>query len=215
MRKTIAGGILALVAVMPFTVSAHEHQAFEINGEYYSFTIGSLNEPIIVDDKTGVDFRAMKGEGAAAVPVIGLEETLQVELIAGDKTKVLDFSPVYGSEGAYKAPFYPTVATTLSYRVFGTIEGTPFEYTFTCSPAGHATAEEDTSRVEVADGVVRVLKTGSYGCPAEKAPMGFPEESADMVSLKTPTEDGGDMVSYGAGALALLALGVAFLRRRQ
>jgi hypothetical protein len=225
MKKIMAAmPILALLA-LPLTASAHGHTEFEINGVKYGFVVGSLNEPVTVDDKTGLDMRITKAgpvthddhaagddhdEGA---PVIGLEETLQVEMIAGEAKKITDISPAYGVPGAYRNAFYPTVATTLSYRVFGTIEGTPFNYTFTCNPAGHAQEEDDTSRVQVSDKVVRTLKSGGFGCPSEKADLGFPEKSASVVELNQNATDS-NMIAYGAGALALAALAVAFMRRR-
>lgn len=219
--KKITGALLALLMAAPLITAAHEHQSFEINGEIYDITIGSMNEPVAVDDKSGVEFSVTMaghehmaandhhGSGGA---VEGLEETLKVELIAGDKKKVLDIRPTYGEPGSYYAPFYPTVATTLSYRVFGTIDETPFDYTFTCNPAGHAPAEEDTTRVEVSENVFRVHKSGSFGCPVEKASLGFPEESSDLVSLKEDAQSGA-MVGWVAGAVALVALAVAFRRR--
>lgn len=225
MKKTLTTTALTALTLLPFAASAHEHQMFEVNGVEYAFTVGSLNEPVMVDDKSGVDLRIAKSgpehghaeeageDHDAGMPVSGLEETLKVELIAGDKKKTLDLSPVYDAPGAYKAPFYPTVATTLSYRVFGELEGTPIDITFTCNPAGHAPAAEDTTRIELSDKVFRTYKTGSFGCPSPKADLGFPEASADVVSLQK-TASGGDMVSYGAVALALAALALAFTRRR-
>lgn len=217
MKKTISGTTIAFLTLLPWVTFAHEHQMFEINGDIYEFVIGSLGEPIVVDDKTGVDLRIAKKEGRnkeTSVPISGLQESLKVELIAADKKKVLEFSPVYDTPGAYKASFFPTVATTLSYRVFGELEGTPIDLTFTCNPAGHAPEAENTSRVQISDSVVRTLKSGSFGCPAEKAVMGFPEVSASIMALKERDEKY-DVSSLGAGALAVSALVVAFMRRRQ
>lgn len=209
-----------LILVLPVTALAHEVQVFEINGEEYQFVIGSLNEPLVVDDKSGVDLRVSMPEhaGMAATDhhaangaVTGLEETLKVELIAGDKKKTLDFSPVYNTPGSYKAPFYPTVATTLSYRVFGTINETPVDLTFSCSPAGHTVAEEDTNRVQISENVFRVSKTGSYGCPTEKADMGFPEASASVADIQNSAGMG--MWGIGLGALGIALAGFALMRK--
>ncbi|MBY0110570.1 hypothetical protein K2Y00_00985 [Patescibacteria group bacterium] len=202
--------LAALFVLMPLSVSAHETHVFEIGGKYYQFTIGSLNEPITVDDKTGVDLRIAEVVDAhtdhdhgAGTPVSGLEETLQVELIAGSKTKIFDLSPVYNSPGSYKTTYYPTVATTLSYRVFGMLNNTEIDLTFTCSPAGHATAEEEHEEEEISEGVTRISKTGSYGCPAPKEALGFPEESASVESLSN------DMSGPAAIAISVLALLIA------
>lgn len=225
MQKITAALPLAALLLLPVAASAHEHQSFEINGVEYGFTIGSLNEPVTVDDKTGLDLRIAKSgpthggeEGVGhdddhdeGMPVSGLESTLKVEMIAGDKKKTTDISPVYGEPGAYKNVFYPTVATTLSYRVFGDLEGTPIDLTFTCNPAGHAPAPEDTSRIQISDKVFRTHKAGSFGCPSDKAGLGFPEESASVADLK---ESNNGIITYGVGAIAIAALALAVVRRR-
>lgn len=220
MKRYIAVFPAALLVALPLLTSAHEHQSFEINGVEYEFTVGSLNEPISVDDKTGVDLRISKSGSAHAheddhdgMPVAGLEETLKVEMIAGDKKKVTDLSPVFNTPGAYKNAFYATVATTISYRIFGDLEGTPIDLTFTCNPVGHASAEEDTSRVQMGDNVFRTHKSGSFGCPSDKATLGFPEESASVVDLQG-SDASTKTMALGSGALTLAALAVAFMRRR-
>ncbi len=213
--------MVAVLTVLPFVADAHEVQVFEINGEEYQFVIGSLNEPLVVDDKSGVDLRVSMPDHAAMPAtdhhaaggaVAWLEEALKVELIAGDKKKILDFSPVSNAPGSYKAPFYPTVATTLSYRVFGTINDTPVDLTFSCSPAGHTEAKEDTTRVQISDKVFRVSKTGAYGCPVEKAEMGFPEASASVTELQDSADKG--MWGIGLGALGIALAGFALMRKK-
>jgi hypothetical protein len=178
----ILAALVSLVSVTP-QAFAHERQLYTIGGQDYLIVIGSLNEPIIVDDKSGVDLRVltadpnnpMNSTAEGAVPVEGLEETVQVELGAGNVTKVIQLEPAFGEPGAYEAPFYPTVATTLTYRLFGTINNTPVDLTFTCTPTGEAGATADNSTVQVSEGVVRKGIEGGYGCPAPVTDAGFPE----------------------------------------
>lgn len=218
---------LVALLLLPVMVSAHQREQFIINGEKHEFVIGSLNEPIVVDDKTGVllSVREVGDETAGAEEddhsstggVMGLEETLKVEMIAGDVKKITDLSPVRDTPGSYQNAFYPTVATTLSYRIFGTIDETPFDYTFTCNPAGHAAAPEDTTEVKISDGVTRVLKTGSFSCPQAKEDFGFPEKSTAVVGLeaKVNSTNGWAMTGTGLGALSLLLAGYAVATRRR
>lgn len=226
MKYTFLMAILFGLVLVPASAFAHERQQFRIGGELYELVIGSLNEPIAVDDKTGVDLRVSKveshadmghvGHGTApAGAVAGLEQTLKVEMIAGGMKKVTDLLPVHGSTGSYKNTFYPTVATTLSYRVFGSIEGTPVDLVFSCTPAGHARAEEDRTEVKVSDTVTRVLKTGSFGCPVAKEDLGFPERSASVLSSSGEASSAKTwgIVGTGLGALGLFA-GVYASRRR-
>lgn len=161
---------------------AHQRALYNINGQDYLFVIGSLNEPVSVDDKTGVDFRAMYPDPAIPTdsrangtqPVTGLEETLKVEILAGDKNLTSNLEPSFGELGIYESePFYPTVPTTFDYRIYGNINGTTFDVTFSCNPAGGETAQSDNSTVQISEGVERKALLGGFGCPEER--VGFPE----------------------------------------
>jgi len=197
-KKTILALPLAMVALLlmasPQSALAHETHIYKIGNQAYQFTVGSLNEPITVDDKTGVDLSVIKapipGEHEeeadhhkTAGAVEGLDKTLKVEVIAGDKKKVFELVPVHGQPGAYKTTFYPTIQTTLAYRFFGTLNNVPIDLTFTCNPAGHPISEEDKTQVKISDKVTRLLKKGAFGCPVAKADMGFPEQSASVYDL--------------------------------
>ncbi|MEI6864293.1 MAG: hypothetical protein WCK46_02945 [Candidatus Adlerbacteria bacterium] len=226
MKKYIA--LVPLLALcMPFVASAHQHAMFTVGKSTYTFTIGSLNEPLVVDDKSGVDLTVTKGAGmatmsadgdmdgpaAASVPVSGLDQTLKVEISAGSQKKVLALAPQYGKPGAFAAAFYPTVATTLSYRFFGTVDGNAIDVTFTCLPEGATKAADDTTHHDVGGGVMQTMKSGGFGCPMNKESLGFPEPSTSIHSLA------GDVgsartYSYVAIALGVLALGLAVSRRK-
>lgn len=194
-------------ALMPLSALAHQHAILLIGGDVYEFTIGSLNEPIAVDDKTGVDLR-VQSQGA---PVTGLEQTLQVELMAGDERKVLDLSPVFNTPGSYSAAFYPTEAVPLSYRFFGTVNDTPVDLTFTCREEGTVAAEEGERAIS--ENVTQLEKGGGFGCPAEKEDLGFPKPSAAVAAVRGDAQSASTWGFVGTG-LGVLALGVALLRRR-
>lgn len=187
-RVSVLTAALALAVMISFVsvtpqAFAHQRQLYTIGGQDYLIVIGSLNEPIFVDDKSGVDLRVLRADpnnpmnssADGATPVDGLEETLQVELGAGNVTRVLQLEPAFGESGSYEAPFYPTVATTITYRLFGTINNTPVDLTFTCTPTGEAGAAADMSTVQISEGVVRKGIEGGYGCPAPLTDAGFPE----------------------------------------
>ncbi|MDB4978469.1 MAG: hypothetical protein JWM56_655 [Candidatus Peribacteria bacterium] len=214
--------VSAALFLLPVAASAHEHQTFKIGDKTYSFTVGSLNEPVVVDDKSGVEFMvsqlgvpgavkpASDGDGnseSAGVPVENLQQTLKVEVAAGDKKRVFDLSPAYGTPGTYEAVFYPTVQTTYSYRFFGTLNNTPVNVTFSCNPTGHTQTPEDKKEVKISDGVTRTDKAGAFGCPYGKAEMGFPEPSTTLADITTtlsglaPTTD---LSATGLGVWSLL-----------
>jgi len=177
-------GILALSQ----GAMAHENHVYRIGDKTYQFTVGSLNEPVTVDDKTGLDFKvAMPGAkpGAEGTPVTGLDQTLKVELAAAGKKKVFNIQPSFGTPGSYKTSFFPTVQTTLTYRIFGTVENIPVDLTFTCNPAGHPRSPDDNTEVKISDQVSQLSKRGSFGCPLAKADAGFPEPAPTAFELQT------------------------------
>lgn len=178
-------GLLTLSFFAPLFAFAHESHEYEINGVPYEIVIGSRGEPVIVDDKTGIDLEIVR-DGEVFV---GAQDTLQVELIAGDKRRVDAIEPVYGSEGKYKNNFIATVATTLQYRIFGTLEGIPFDVTYACNPVGHPRSEEVTTRTDISEGVVETHRSGAFGCPQEKEAFGFPESAPSGVALAANMAD--------------------------
>jgi hypothetical protein len=221
MKKTAV--FIALIAAFPFAAFAHEHQIFEINGVTYEFGIGSMNEPVVVDDKSGLELRVNKvgaapghedhhtsmTEGA----VSGLEKTLKVELVADRARKTLDLTPAWGVAGLYNAPFYPTEATQFSYRLFGTIDGIPVDLTFTCMPRHDMEgATADITRTEVSPGVVRVEKRGAFGCPQEKADLGFPSLAVSEKGLGDSSRIA-TFVAFGSLIASIAVLAVAWRRR--
>lgn len=169
---------------------AHQRALFNINGQDYLFVVGSLNEPVSVDDKTGLDFRAMYPDPAnptdsranGTQPATGLEESLKVEILAGDKNLTSNIEPAFGELGSYESePFYPTVATTFDYRIYGDINGTAFDVTFSCQPSGGESAPGDNSTVQISEGVERKALLGGFGCPEER--IGFPEPYISQYDL--------------------------------
>ena len=151
MKKFLLLVALVLFAV-PVAVSAHEHRMVEAGGKAYSFTVGSLNEPLVVGDKSGVDLRVMT-EGATPKPVEGLQDSLKVEVTAGSEKRVFDIDPVYDTPGSYKAIFYPTTTAPLIYRFFGKIGNDPVDVSFMCK------------------------ESGGFGCPLAREDYEFPKQS--------------------------------------
>ena len=223
--KKIAYVLPALfAAAVPFLASAHEHDTFTIKGVTYNFVVGSLNEPLVVDDKTGLDLTVTKGGGVmtmssdgdmdgpavAAVPVTGLENTLKVEMVAGGQKKSFELSPQWGKAGAYQTTFYATVATTFSYHLTGTIEKNPIDLVFTCVPEGAPKAADDHAALKLSDSVTRTMHGGAFGCARAKENLGFPESSASLNSLK----GGGGTWGVGLGIIGALLGGFALARKR-
>jgi hypothetical protein len=230
---------VALFLVAGSSASAHERDTFKIGDKFYVLTVGSLNEPFVVDSISGVDLRVQRLAGTAGndvgkvagkgVPVNGLEQTLKVELAAGNKKETLAFDPSDAAPGAYAANFIPTVQTTYSYRIFGTIENSALDVTFTCAAGEVSETAEDNSQVKVSDTVTRTHKVGAFGCPTSRKGMGFPEPSLSSYELNQNSQGlaaaaeaagkqaaAAQTLSIAAvvmGALGLVAAGVAWKKR--
>jgi hypothetical protein len=160
--------------------------------------VGSLNEPFVVDNMSGVDLRVSQVTGPSdgtaktignGTPVTGLEQTLKVEVRAGDKRETLPLDTSDRAPGAYTSTFIPTVQTTYSYRIFGNIHGDPVDLVFTCAPGEVSESAEDHSSVKVSETVTRLLKVGAFGCPAPLTNLGFPEPSLSTYELNQNTQN--------------------------
>jgi hypothetical protein len=180
------------VILTPFlqVTNAHQRALFNINGKDILFVVGSANEPLFVDDKTTATLDAYwpdpadptNSQANATRPVTGLENMLKVDISAGDKNMTSNLDPAYGEVGKYESEtFYPTVPTTFNYRIFGNINGTNFDYTFACNPAGGESTTPDNSTVPVSENVERKALIGGFGCPNER--VGFPEPYASQYNL--------------------------------
>lgn len=181
---TVAILLLSSSCILQNVAFAHQRQLFTIGDKEYLFVVGSLGEPLYIDQKSGVDFSAfwpdpsdpVNSRANGSKPIEGLENMLKVEVVAGDKNKTFDFEPAFMNPGHYEAPFFPTVETTYNYTLFGVINGTNFKATWTCSPAGgEGTLISNNSTVEISPNVTRKSMMGSFGCPQPLSEAGFPE----------------------------------------
>ena len=176
--------VLFSIGILQNVAFAHQRQLFTIGDKDYLFVVGSIGEPLYVDQKSGVELFAywtdasdpVNSQANGTKPIEGLEKMLKVDISAGAKNKTLDFEPAFRDPGHYEAHFFPTVETTYNYTVFGNINGTDFKASWTCSPGGGETTPiSDNSTVEISPNVTRKLMVGSFGCPLPVSDAGFPE----------------------------------------
>jgi hypothetical protein len=176
--------ILSSTGILQNVAFAHQRQLFTIGDKDYLFVVGSIGEPLYVDQKSGVELFAywpdpsdpVNSQANGTRPIEGLESMLKVDVSAGDKNRTLDFEPAFRDPGHYEASFFPTVETTYNYTVLGNINGTAFNAIWTCSPGGGESAPvSDNSTVEISPNVTRKSIMGSFGCPLPVSDAGFPE----------------------------------------
>jgi len=130
-RRLVAVAVaLVMLLGLAMTASAHEHR--EVGD--YEFTVGFIGEPALVGEPNGLDLRVQLGHGDDGTPVEGLQDSLQAEIIYGGETKELEIRARFGQPGAYTADIIPTTEGAYSFRIFGTIEGTEIDETFTAGP---------------------------------------------------------------------------------
>jgi hypothetical protein len=177
-------GISTLLLVLPTLQSSFAHQIalYSINGKDYLTEVEWANEPVAVDDKTNVVLTVVSpnmtdptnAEADGTQPITGLENSLKVDIMAGNKTLVSEFEPAFGELGVYESEtFYPTVPTTFSFRVYGDINGTSFDNTVSCNPILGEDVPPDNSTVKISNGVEREALIGGLECPEDRT--GFPE----------------------------------------
>lgn len=172
------------------TVSAHESR--EIGD--VTMTVGFLDEPVFVGQKSGLDLRVEVG----GEPAEGLEETLTAEVIFGEQTRPLEISPSFGDPGAYRSIFIPTAAGPYTFHITGEIGGEAIDESFTAGPDTFGEVQD------TAGGQFPVVYPAT-GDLARDAEAGAGAATTATIAL----------VLGGAGLLAgMAALGITLARRR-
>jgi len=124
-RAAVLAAALTMIASAT-TIFAHESREF---GDH-TIVVGFAEEPVFTGQKSGLEFRVAHGEE----PVEGLEETLEASVTFGNETRELAISAAFGEPGLYRSVFFPTAAGAYTFRIFGDIEGEPFDESFTSGP---------------------------------------------------------------------------------
>lgn len=187
-RAAVLGAALTMVVGVGATLA---HESRDVGP--YTFVVGFLDEPVYAGLKSGLDLRISTGDA----PVEGAEETLEAEVIFGDQTRALDIAPRFGEPGAYRSVFFPTASGSYTFRIFGEIDGTAVDESFTSGP--------DTfgDILDTAGGQFPVV----YPAAADLARDA--ETGANAATMATIA-----LALGGAGLLAgLVALGVTLGRR--
>ena len=178
--------------------SAHESRLYNIGNQDYWITVGSINEPVFVDDKSGAEVFIRTADPSNPLDrnangtkmVEGLEKDLKFEIAAGDKKKVFVIEPAFDDPGHYEAVFYPTVETTYNYRLFGAINNVTLSLDFQCQ-TGEAEGNQNNSTKQISDGVVQKAQRGGFGCVSSRADVSFPEpytSNTEIVSMINQTK---------------------------
>jgi hypothetical protein len=161
---------------------AHESRLYNIGNKEYWITVGSIGEPVFVDDKSGAEAFIRTADPANPLDrnangtkmVEGLERDLKFEVSAGDKKKIFEIEPAFDDPGHYEAFFYPTIETTYNYRLFGTINNVTVNFDFQCQTT-EGEGNQDNSTKQISEGVVQKAQRGGFGCITSRTDVSFPE----------------------------------------
>jgi len=163
----VSAAVTGLVGVLAADASAHEHRVIA-NGQY-EIEVGLINEPAFTGVQNGlhVEIRTL---GGAATPVLGMESSVQAEVIYGDQTMALPLTPA-AEPGVYESIFFPTAAGDYSFRLVGAIEGTAIDETLTSSPEGFDAVQDRTqfefpTQSASQGGTIAATLAGDTGGPA-------------------------------------------------
>ena len=161
---------------------AHESRLYNIGNKDYWITVGSIGEPVYVDDKSGAEAFIRTADPSNPLDrnangtkmIEGLENDLKFEVSAGDKKKIFEIEPAFDDPGHYEAFFYPTIETTYNYRLFGTINNVTVNFDFQCQTT-EGEGNQDNSTKQISEGVVQKAQRGGFGCITSRTEVSFPE----------------------------------------
>jgi hypothetical protein len=180
----ITFSLILSIAIPSQFAFAHEKQLLSINEKPYLFVVGSVGEPVYINDKSGVELFAytpdpndpLAEDANGTKPMTGLEKTLKVEVSAGPKNKTLDFEPDEDNPSHYTATFFPSAETTYTYTLTGTVDNTPIHISYSCVPGAgddDSSAGNNTKTV-LSKGVVREQVAGGFSCPMPRDEVTIP-----------------------------------------
>lgn len=128
----------ALMLLLGLTATARAHEGREVGP--YELTVGFSGEPALVNEPNGL-YLLVHRAGDETATIEGLQDTLQVEISYAGETKPLEIRPVLDEPGNYTADIYPTAVGAYTFRIFGTIESTQIDESFTSGPETFAEIE--------------------------------------------------------------------------
>jgi hypothetical protein len=186
-RYYILPAIVFLAGILLFSVTAgnafaHMRQLLTIGGKQYLLEVGSVNEPVYVGDKSGVDFFAwtpdpkdpLNDTAKGIKNITGLDTTVKAVVSAGPASKTFDFTPDPSNTAHYTATFIPSAQTTYTYTLTGKINNTPIHISYRCAPGAGDSTPGNNTKATISPGVSRDKVAGGFDCPLPRAPITVP-----------------------------------------
>ena len=192
-----AASALLLIAlfILPTSVFAHERRTIG-NGKY-DVVVGWDVEPAYEGLKNAASIRISEAGSNPAVPVVGAEKTLKVQIRQGATTREFPLRAVFGQQGYYVADILPTRAGDYQWTFVGSIGDAQINDKFDTADAKFNKVEPST---------------------ALQFPLSVPDPQQTTTSVAAAQADAQSartlaMAGIGVGALGLLAAAAVWLSR--
>jgi hypothetical protein len=126
-KKVLIVLLVLVAAALSFVVPAVAHEERTVGD--YDMELGWRVEPAYTNLYNGPEIFVHKSATGEAVE--GLEDTLQLEVSYGGKSKILKLNTVEDDPGHYTADLIPTQPGDYSFHVTGKLEDMDIDETFT------------------------------------------------------------------------------------
>lgn len=135
MTRSSAMRHAAALVLLAMSATAFAHNSKMVAEGRFRVSVGLVEEPIHTEERNGLDLAIRRAGEKETVP--GLEAGLQAEIVAPDGTtrRALPIRPRYQHPGRYTADIVLTRPGIYRVRVWGTLEGAPFDETFELNEA--------------------------------------------------------------------------------
>ena len=124
--------VLAVASACLLPAAALAHEQRDVGDGQYSLEVGFRDEPAYLGQPNAL-YLKVTAFGAGGGPVEGLAGSLEAMIEKGEAERLLALRP--GPEpGVYETPFIPTALGDYTFTLFGEIEETVIDESFSSSP---------------------------------------------------------------------------------
>lgn len=181
LRTSLRGAALAAsLLFISAPVSAHENRGV---GQLTT-VVGWLNEPSFAGSVNGVSFRATHDDKGVA----GAKLKVDVSFPGAAAPLTLTMDPAFNDVGHYKAHLVPSRPGAYTFRIYGTVDGKPFNQTYKAGQSTFAVVES-AKEVEYPekdpgnDELAALAKQQETRIAALKTEAGKARDAADQARL--------------------------------
>ena len=192
---------LATLVAVPGIASAHERRTV---ANKYTFVVGFLNEPAIVDQPNGIDLTVT--DSTTNDPIQGLEKGLKAQIIFGGETENVTLTPRFGLPGKYTAYVIPTKTGTWKFHFTGKINSDNIDEMFISGP-GRFNDVESASTYQFPAKTAPLLDISNSATSAQAAAASAKRTATIAMAV--------GVVGIAVGAIGLVVAGLAIARLRR